>query len=686
MSEAECQRYAAAVARMMRNVDGEPESSPFFQLAAYHGWPGKGTERNYSYCEHRQETFPGWHRAYLVAFEEAFQEADRALGNDGRIGLPYWDIIGQPELFGQVFPSILRTAFPNGVETVRGFLRDPSESTSDGPRQQRQRQALWDVGYQMIDDETLKAAVERERLGAKARETLWVGQHYRAASTFGSSNQDSIESPHDMIHVLCGYPMRSLMHAAFHPAFWLHHCNIDRLYEAYLAHNRSARTQFENNQDRGRFTNKRRGRRDRFHEWLEPFYLPKLDGGEAATAKFLPEHTFDTAALGYVYDVLQTRPNQALTAPPIVAVSAAIDVNVLPTGYTLFVFVYPKSDESATPPLGPGLAALLPHPNLGGIGALFTGRADVCAECQNSEPFDLRVDVTATLTRLGLTADGARVATVVETAEHEWLPVADTPIPPPVLRGGRAQPTRPRFDQHDSHEDAADRPNFTPGSTVTYVVEAGPGELPRGKLLHEISQMFTCWAGPTASGLTFKRLPLARADEANLVIGWEDHSETNLDKFDGPGGKLAEASSTSILLDASERWMLHGAGWSRYCRTPVEPGRGPAFYVAPVILHEIGHVLGLSHSHRSGDVMASLYSADRVVLSENDKARVRAAYGVPTPGGGTSEQPPARYFEEHKQELEFDLSAAINDAIALRAPRPLRHVADKLMEADEKRQ
>ena len=688
MTEAECQRYAAAVSRMMQDVDGEPESSPFFTLAAYHGWPGKRTERNYSYCEHRQETFPGWHRAYLVAFEEAFQEADRALGNDGRIGLPYWDVVGQPEVNGQVFPSILRTAFPNGVETVRQFLRDPSASgIPDGPRQQRQRQALWDDGYQMIDDTTLKAAVERERLGPKARETLWIGQHYRAASTFGSSNADSIESPHDMIHVLCGYPMRSLMHAAFHPAFWLHHCNIDRLYEAYLSHNPSARTQFENNQERGRFTNKRRGRRDRYDAWLEPFYLPKLDRGEPAAAakvQFLPQHTFDIAALGYVYDVLQTRPNQALTAPPIVAVSAGIDVNALPTGYTLFVFVYPKSDESATPPLGPSLAELLPHPNLGGIGALFTGRADVCAECQNSEPFDLRVDVTTALTRLGLTADGARVATVVQTAEHEWLPVADTPIPPPELRGGHARPTRPRNDQHE-HEGAADRATFTPGSTVTYVVEAGPGELPRGKLLHEISQMFTVWAGPTASGLSFKRLPLARASEADLVIGWEDHSETNPHKFDGPGGKLAEASSTSILLDASERWMLHGAGWSSYSRTPVEPGRGPAFYVAPVILHEIGHVLGLSHSHRSADVMASLYSADRIVLSEGDKARVRAAYGVPTPGSGADAQPPARYFEDHRQELESEITAAINDSIAQRAPRPLRHVADKLMEADEAR-
>ena len=110
-----------------------------------------------------------------------------------------------------------------------------------------------------------------------------------------------------MIHVLSGYPMRSLMHAAFHPAFWLHHCNIDRLYEAYLAYNPHAQAQFESNQDRGRYVNQRHGRRDRYDEWLEPFHLPRRS---AERVRFMPHHTFDVASLGYMYDALETRPNQ----------------------------------------------------------------------------------------------------------------------------------------------------------------------------------------------------------------------------------------------------------------------------------------------------------------------------------------------------------------------------------------
>ena len=163
-----------------------------------------------------------------------------------------------------------------------------------------------------------------------------------------------------------------------------------------------------------------------------------------------------------------------------------IDVNALPTGYTIFVFVYPKGSTDS-PPLGPSVSAMLDHANLGGLGALFTGRADVCTACQNSEPFDVRVDVTAALRSLKLAKDAAELKTVVQTDRNEWLPIADTPIPAPVLRGGGK--FKPRFDyEHEAH-DHGDTATYPRGATIKYVVEAGPGYLPRAKLVHEISQV-----------------------------------------------------------------------------------------------------------------------------------------------------------------------------------------------------
>ena len=68
---------------MMVSKNGVAGSSEFFRLASYHGQPAP------IYCQHGRETFPGWHRIYLMEFERALQAADRELGGDGFIGLPY---------------------------------------------------------------------------------------------------------------------------------------------------------------------------------------------------------------------------------------------------------------------------------------------------------------------------------------------------------------------------------------------------------------------------------------------------------------------------------------------------------------------------------------------------------------------------------------------------------------------
>ena len=50
----------------------------------------------------------------------------------------------------------------------------------------------------------------------------------------------SVESPHNHVHMDVGWPMSSFLHAPFNPIFFLHHCNVDRLFEAWLKANPSA--------------------------------------------------------------------------------------------------------------------------------------------------------------------------------------------------------------------------------------------------------------------------------------------------------------------------------------------------------------------------------------------------------------------------------------------------------------
>ena len=110
LDAAESERVYAAFMKMRENkrdADGREikASSEWFRLAAYHGgFPG--TEMP-AYCSHGRENFPAWHRPYLLDFERMMRRADMALGNDGRLGLPYW---GWEELSlnGQVVPSMVR--------------------------------------------------------------------------------------------------------------------------------------------------------------------------------------------------------------------------------------------------------------------------------------------------------------------------------------------------------------------------------------------------------------------------------------------------------------------------------------------------------------------------------------------------------------------------------------------------
>jgi hypothetical protein len=67
----------------------------------------------------------------------------------------------------------------------------------------------------------------------KTEQALGEEAHWRAASTRWGGGV-SLETPHNDVHVACGFPMTSVTFAAFHPVFFLHHCNIDRLYEGYL--------------------------------------------------------------------------------------------------------------------------------------------------------------------------------------------------------------------------------------------------------------------------------------------------------------------------------------------------------------------------------------------------------------------------------------------------------------------
>jgi predicted Zn-dependent protease len=50
------------------------------------------------------------------------------------------------------------------------------------------------------------------------------------------------------------------------------------------------------------------------------------------------------------------------------------------------------------------------------------------------------------------------------------------------------------------------------------------------------------------------------------------------------------------------------------------------FFILPVCLHEIGHILGLTHSKALDDVMAPFYVKEKLSLTEGDISRIQKMY------------------------------------------------------------
>lgn len=634
LEEAEQQRFLRALQRLMENQDGV-QSSSFFRLAAYHGWPE-------DYCVHGQETFPGWHRAYLRDFERALIEADKALNNDGDLGVPYWDWT-RLELNGQILPNIIRQSF----EELPSGLVDPAQAGR-----------LAALGYQLPTEEQLRQNLVSLQVVPQAESSLTVPEHWLHASTRFSMRGFSVESSHNGVHVALGFPMNTVPYAAFHPIFFLHHSNVDRIYEKHV--------QMETPEECAReFAARQRslaeqGETNRFLQPLEPFQLNDRP--------LMPADTFDTARLGYVYDELPPDPPQLMTEEPIFVAFENIQVLALKQkSYKLHVFL--TSEGGWSYPSSHDWSSIAGY---AGAGAIFGGRAEECENCRKRPPFTVLVEVRATLEKLGLSRHEAEVHVLCEDELGEVLPLADTAVPAPVLLGPwfendgtlrlhsagsevlqlqkalfklgylpemsctgifdtiteeavkefqrfsglketdvcdastKGLVTAQRYDVEGDVISGGALPHL--GPLVTYAVGALPGYLQgahRCETLREIDEAIQQWA--EVVGLTFQRTSELHA---RLQVSFQP-----LGAPPSPGGQLAQASAQGIVLDSSERWLL---------RSQKKPQRfRKAFYLYPVVLHEMGHCLGMKHSSNRDDVMWPYYREDLWTLSDADKAAAR---------------------------------------------------------------
>lgn len=167
-------------------------------------------------CTHMGKKTPGdfllWHRAYLYYFE---QHARRTLG-DLTFAVPYWDY--RDTTTSRQLPSIFLSEKVDGQENSlypRGGLRRALASIVDSLDS-----GDVDIANVMANDYYFSEP-GIEGMG----DSIGLGTAIDAV-------------PHGSVHGGIGGWMGSVSTAAFDPVFWVHHANIDRIFNQWLTKKR----------------------------------------------------------------------------------------------------------------------------------------------------------------------------------------------------------------------------------------------------------------------------------------------------------------------------------------------------------------------------------------------------------------------------------------------------------------
>jgi tyrosinase len=164
------------------------------------------------FCPHKNWYFLPWHRAYLTAFERLC----RKLSGRANFALPYWDWT-----VDQRMPPPFTDGTPdnNVLNHPRPGISPSDTLPSDmiGP----------DVIARILNSPDYESIGSTRPPGQDNTDARWQRRQ-------GSENELEF-NPHDGIHSTLAGDMGQVSVAAQDPIFWLHHCNIDRLWANWNA-------------------------------------------------------------------------------------------------------------------------------------------------------------------------------------------------------------------------------------------------------------------------------------------------------------------------------------------------------------------------------------------------------------------------------------------------------------------
>ncbi len=217
--------YGKAVLEMKSRPTTDPTS--WYYQGAIHGFdsrlpiwrdapplpPSNEQYKFWNQCQHGSWYFLPWHRMYLAYFEQIVAKTIVDLGGPSDWSLPYWNYSDMSNPKALDMPS----AFTTPANTSNGLWLE--DRVSD----------VLQARYV-----TLQALTVIPYTGDGTTSPLGFGGPETAFSHSGRTHGRLESLPHDMVHVMIGGAMGDPRTAALDPIFWLHHANIDRLWQVWL--------------------------------------------------------------------------------------------------------------------------------------------------------------------------------------------------------------------------------------------------------------------------------------------------------------------------------------------------------------------------------------------------------------------------------------------------------------------
>lgn len=213
----------------MQDRDGADFSDPtgWRHLAEAHGnsidrsqWPAGAL---WNECEHGGWFFLPWHRMYLYHFERIVRAAVVELGGPSDWALPYWNYSDPDRPDVRKLPPAFRAAETPDGEQNRLLVQERHPSKNAGG----------DIDQLAVD--TSAAFAEMAFAGSVVTPSFGGAQSKRAHRGGLPGTLEVV--PHGTVHMEVGGSsgwMGKFETAGRDPIFWLHHANLDRLWEAWL--------------------------------------------------------------------------------------------------------------------------------------------------------------------------------------------------------------------------------------------------------------------------------------------------------------------------------------------------------------------------------------------------------------------------------------------------------------------